>query len=315
MARYVKVATVSLGGIGGPHEGYAARMRERAAELLKRAALERPDIVCLPETFTGLGLPQDEWLKTAEPVPGPTTEAMARIAKRHRMFVACPILRREGDRVYNSAVLLDRRGEVVGIYNKNHPTIGEIERGITPGTEVPVFETDFGKVGFAICFDLNFPDVAEGLKQGGAELVLFPSMFRGGLILRIWAYLYGFYIASATPKEGSMIVDPLGRVLVQSWDYQPIICRTINLDSAVLHINYSQEKWPEIKRKYGPKVEIDISAPEGVFMLTSHHPKVSVDDIIEEFGLERRDEYFQRAEEVRRRALRRLWTRRSERRR
>ena len=84
--------------------------------------------------------------------------------------------------------------------------------------------------------------MAEGLKRGGTELVLFPSMFRGRLILRTWAYLYGFYMASATPKEGSMIVDPLGRMLARSWDYQPIICRTINLDFAVLHLNYNWER-------------------------------------------------------------------------
>ena len=304
MARYAKVATVSLGGLGGPREGYAERMRERALEMLETAALEGPDIVCLPETFTGLGLPRKDWFETAEPVPGPTTDALAEFARKHKTYVACPILRRDGDKVYNSAVLIDRKGEVVGVYNKMHPTIPEIEAGVTPGTEAPVFETDFGKVGFAICFDLNFPDVAEGLKRGGAELVLFPSMFRGGLILRMWAFQHGFYIASATPGEGSAIVDPLGRVLAQSWSYQPIICRTVNLDFAVLHIDFNYEKWPEIKRKYGPAVEIDVSAPEGVFMLVSHHPEVSATDVIEEFGLETRDEYFRRSERAREGALR-----------
>lgn len=81
MARFVKVATISMSSAGGPSRGYVERMRERALELLKRAALERPDIVCLPETFTGLGLPKDEWIKTAEPLPGPTTEALGRAAK------------------------------------------------------------------------------------------------------------------------------------------------------------------------------------------------------------------------------------------
>ena len=73
---------------------------------------------------------------------------------------------------------------------------------VTPGASAVVAQTDFGRVGFAICFDLNFRDVAEGNRTGGAELVLFPSMYAGGLQLSIWAHDFGFFIASATPRDG-----------------------------------------------------------------------------------------------------------------
>src|SRR2546429_164022 len=81
-------------------------------------------------------------------------------------------------------------------------------------------QLDFGRVGCAICFDLNFRDVAEGLVATGAEILFFPSMYRGGLQLRIWAHDFGRFILSATPGEGSALVDPLGRVLVESSRYQ-----------------------------------------------------------------------------------------------
>ena len=81
---------------------------------------------------------------------------MSAKAKQHRMYVAGGIVRKDekADRVYNTAPLLDRDGKLVGMYDKIHPYSPEInEQGITPGGEVRVFQTDFGKVGFMICYD------------------------------------------------------------------------------------------------------------------------------------------------------------------
>src|SRR5947209_18512820 len=116
MARNVRVASISFGGGGGSIEGRFERARAAAVDRLQRAALDRPDIVCLPETFTGLGCGTAEWAVTAEEVPGPTTEAVGAVAREHRMYVLCPMVRRDGARLRNSAVLLDRRGEPAGIY-------------------------------------------------------------------------------------------------------------------------------------------------------------------------------------------------------
>lgn len=303
MARNVRVASISFAGGGGAIEGRYERARRTAVELLEQAGLDRPDIVCLPETFTGLGCGEGDWFASAEPVPGPTTDAVAAVARRHDMWVICPLVERRGDRTYNAGVLLDRRGEVAGIYHKNHPTIGEIRRGITPGARTPVFETDFGRIGCAICFDLNFRDVIEGLAGGGAELVFFPSMYRGGLQLSIWAHDFALHIVSATPGEGSAVVDPLGRVLVQSSAYQKILSRVLNLDRRLLHIDENHRKWPAIKAKYGPGVEIDVATPEAVFALISHLPDVTAEDLVREFELETRDDYFHRANRVRAESL------------
>ncbi len=100
-----------------------------------------------------------------------------------------------------------------------------------------------------------------------------------------------------------MIVNPLGRILVQSSAYEPIISKIINLDYKILHIDYNNAKWKKIKGKYGPDVEIDVATPEAVFLLTSHLPNISVDQIIQEFQLENREQYFKRALSIRTRAL------------
>jgi beta-ureidopropionase len=301
MARIARIATIVYSGEGATTE----EKRGKGLQMLEQASLFRPDIVCLPETFTGLGLGSAEWIATAEEVPGATTKAAGEIARRHRMYVICPIVQREGERIYNSAVVIGREGEVLGAYHKVHPTIGEIEAGITPGTETPVFDTDFGRVGCAICYDLNFRDVIEGLAAKGAEVVFFPSMYCGGLQLRVWAHDFGVFVASAHSGGLSAIVDPLGRVLKWSSIYERILCREVNLDGIVCHIDYNERQWAHIRAKYGPLVEIDIATDEGKFRLVSHHPDVTAQDVVEEAGLERLGVYFERANRIREEALER----------
>jgi len=301
----VKISTISFAGSGdsGSTEERIDGNRRAALNLVEKAALDKPDIVCLPETFTGIGLETMEWFKSAETVPGPTIDALTEIARKNAMYVVCPIVEKHQGRTFNSSVLIDRSGKVVGSYHKMHPTIYEMEAGITPGIEPTVFKTDIGPVGFAICFDLNFRDVGEGLKERGAKLVFFPSMYSGGLQLSIWAHDLGFFVASAFTGDGSAIVDPLGRVLVKSSAYMPIISRTINLDFELLHIDYNNQMWGAMKKKYGSGIEIDVATPEAAFALYSNRKDVTVKDIIREFKLETRDEYFHRANAIRQKAL------------
>ena len=93
------------------------------------------DIACLPEEFAGT---------KAEPVPGPTTNAVAELAKQYHMYVICPIREQAGDREYNTAVLIDRKGDVAGYYRKVFVFWGEKVHCSTEG--VKVFETDFGRI-------------------------------------------------------------------------------------------------------------------------------------------------------------------------
>jgi len=305
LARYVRVASVSFGGTGiaGAVQETVERNLKEMVRLLEKAVMDEPDIVCFPECSPMLGLPIKDFVEAAEEIPGNILHTTASLARKYETYVVCPMTEKKGGRVYNSAVLIDRSGTYIGSYHKIHPTIGEIEAGITPGTETRTFKLDFGTVGFAICFDLNFEDVIKGLTQSGVELVFFPSMYPGGLQLRIWAFNYGIHLVSAFTGEGSMIVDPLGRALATSSSFSPVICKAINLDYEILHIDYNQEKWDSIKKKYGSKVELDVLRPEAVFMMASNLKDVTVKDIIHEFNLETRVEYFKRASKIREKAI------------
>ncbi|MEO2002544.1 MAG: hypothetical protein ABGY41_00430, partial [Candidatus Poribacteria bacterium] len=95
----------------------------------------------------------------------------------------------------------------------------------------------------------------------------------------------------------------LGNVLEQSDQYEPIISRRVNLDYADMHIDENHRQWDAMKAKYGDAVELDILSPEARFVLYSHHPSLSVEDIIAEFGLETASEYFARSNLRREEAL------------
>ncbi|UCH33548.1 MAG: carbon-nitrogen hydrolase family protein [Armatimonadota bacterium] len=301
MARYVTVASISRSPI--EFQGNPQALLDNAAHFVRRAKLFGADIVAFPEVYphhTGGETPA----AVAESLTslGPTLQRMTAEASSNSLHLIWPLYTCEGDRVYNSSVLIAPDGGIIGAYHKIHPTIGEIESGITPGTEARVFDTDVGRIGMAICYDLNFPDVRDGLGAAGAEMIFFSSAYRGGLQLRIWAFELGVYVISAILAELGRIVDQSGAVLAES-TYEALIARRINLDRRLLHMDYNWDKMDAILAKYGADVSFEYFTREAVFTIASEREGLSVDDVIAEFGLEGRADYFRRANEVRRAAL------------
>ncbi|HEX28838.1 TPA: carbon-nitrogen hydrolase family protein, partial [Candidatus Poribacteria bacterium] len=124
MSRYVRVSSISFGGAGGGGsvEEKVERNLKSALEWIDRAAFDKPDIIVLPEIFPSAGVGSDGWIETAQPVPGPITEAVGEKARRYNTYIVCPMVERKEGRIYNSAVLIDRKGQPMGSYHKIHPT-------------------------------------------------------------------------------------------------------------------------------------------------------------------------------------------------
>lgn len=165
---------------GGTIEANCAR----AAEWVRRCVDDTgAELVVLPETAstgftTGCG-PDRLWDLVSE-VPGPVTEPLQEAARRAGVHLVWGTYERGPERgvVLNSSVLIGRDGEVTGIYRKTHPFCTEIvTRGgwVTPGDEVCVIETDLGRIGMAICFDGDFPELWRIQAVHGAEVIARPS--------------------------------------------------------------------------------------------------------------------------------------------
>lgn len=171
-----------------------------------------PDIVCLGEGITLVGS-GETYVSVAEPVPGPTTEQLAEKARQYQMYLVAGLYEREGSAVYNTAVLIDRQGKVVGKYRKVNLPREEIEGGLTPGTEYPVFDTDFGRVGLLICWDIQYTDAARSLAAQGAEIILVPIWGGSFTLMQARALENHVYLVTAGYDCETAIINPVGEVL------------------------------------------------------------------------------------------------------
>jgi predicted amidohydrolase len=285
-------------------DGLTPRSKEQCVDqVLGRMdllAAGKPDIVCLTETFQlGSIQPRQKYDQLAEPVPGPTTDRMAQWARAHRSYVICPILERQGGKIYNTAVVLDRQGQVAGTYRKIHVVENEMQAGASCGRAAPrAIQTDFGKIGVQICFDVNWPEGWTALKRDGAEIVFWPSAYPGGRALYPHAWRNIFHIVSVPwAKPGAAeAIDPAGDVIASSGQWEPWICAPVNLEKGLFHLDFQIEKLRRLEAKYGRSVRVKWLHLENWFLLEAVDPELTIAQLKSEFGLVPLDEYLARAE-------------------
>jgi len=155
---------------------------EKILTRLEEASQNGAKLVVFPEcALTGYGFKSaEEAIPLAESIPGPSTQALAEAAKRLKISCVLGLLEREGESLFNTAVLVGPDG-LVGRYRKTHlPWLG-VDRFVKKG-EGPfqVYETEAGRIGILICYDLRFPEAARILALKGAEVILLPTNWPEG---------------------------------------------------------------------------------------------------------------------------------------
>jgi N-carbamoylputrescine amidase len=229
--------------------------------LIAKAAAEGAQITCLQEIFNGPYFPAEQdpkWYATAERDDGPTVTRMRELAREHGMALVVPFYEEAQPGVYyNSAVVIERDGSVVGKYRKTHiPQVGPCfweKFYFKPGNlGYPVFDTSVGRVGLIICYDRHFPEVARELGLKGAELVFNPSATVESLSRYLWeleqpahAVANGFWIAAINrvgveePLSShrfygsSYFCDPRGQIVARaSQDADEVLVADLDLDKA-----------------------------------------------------------------------------------
>jgi deaminated glutathione amidase len=253
MERFVAAAVQMSSG-----SDRAANLR-RASELIREAAERDARLVLLPEVFAWRGVDAAD-PTSAEPIPGPTTEAMAALARELGMFLAMgSILERVPDepRRYNTSCLLDPDGTLVARYRKVHlfdvdipgrVAVRESDTRIA-GDGAVVVRTRLATLGCSICYDLRFPELYRELARAGAEVLLVPSAFTAPTGAAHWdvlcraravenqCYLLAANQSGPSPHGhddygNSMIVDPWGTVLARAADGDAVV--TAEIDGAYL---------------------------------------------------------------------------------
>lgn len=217
---------------------------EHFAALVEEAGKLNADIICLGEGITVVSTGKT-FEEIAETIPGPASTIIGEAARKSKMYVVAGIYEKDGPVIYNTALLFDRQGNVAGKYRKTHLPQTEVLGGLTPGTEYPVFKTDFGTVGIQICYDYFFPEVTRNLALQGAEIILVPIWGDGRderrsfeIMARSRAIDYSvFFITSIYSNPRSLIINPDGKVLAFADSENKIAVADINLDEQ------SFEKW------------------------------------------------------------------------
>ncbi len=295
MPRKILVATTSLGMPGSTGRRSS---RDYGFELLDAAGSLHPDLVCLPEEFAVADRPSGQRGDGAEPIPGPTFDTLAAKARQYQTYVVAGLLERRADQLINTACMIDRRGHLVGQYDKIHPTIDEVASGIVPGDTVKVFETDFGRLGVAICYDIGWPAVWDELGALGAELVVWPSAYGGGFPLQTYAWRNFYHVVSAVWSFHSRIIDVTGQIVASTSRFTGLASAEIDLDKEVFHTDRNAAKLLEMQTRLGNRIALNPLTEEHVFTLQSNDPTLSVAEIVREFELEPFRAYHKRAERI-----------------
>ncbi len=223
------------------------------------------DVVCLGEAITivGTGCTAKD---CAKPIPGPATVQLADAARRNRIWVVAGLTEQAGDVVYNTAVLLDRKGRIAGKYRKVHLPREEWKNGIRPGDEYPVFDTDFGKVAIQICYDWFFPEAAEIFALKGARIIFAPTWGNtlpdragkvdGESVFRVRSRDNGIYMVPSVYSGNSLVIDPMGRILASSDGKEGVFWAQVDLNAreSLDWVGYWRSIGPRHRmiKSYGP---------------------------------------------------------------
>jgi N-carbamoylputrescine amidase len=256
---------------------------QRAVLFVEQAARLGADVICLPELFLSQYFCQTEdaaLFDLAEPLPGPSTEALGKLARERRVTIIAPVFERRAAGLYhNSAAVIGSGGEVSGVYRKMHipddPAYHE-KFYFTPGDlGFRAFDTDAGKIGTLICWDQWYPEGARLTALRGANVIFYPTAIgwhphekeQYGVVQRdAWrtiqrshAIANGVYVAAVNrvghekPSNGgagiefwgaSFLCDPFGVVIAEaSTDREEVLVGEVDLT----RIEEVRRNWPFLR--------------------------------------------------------------------
>jgi len=288
MARKVKCGLIQCSLPIQEGEGSIAKIKDAMIKkhlgFIDKAGKKGVQILCMQEIFsTPYFCPSQDlkWYATAETIPGPTTDLLCKYAKKYKMVIVVPMYEKVITGVYyNTAVVIDADGTILGIYRKVHiPQVAGFWEKFyfKPGNlNYPVFDTRYGKVGVYICYDRHFPEGARMLGLHGAEIVFNPSATVAGLSQYLWkleqpahAVANGYYMGCINRvgiekpwKIGkfygtSYFVDPRGQfVAVGSEDEDELIVADLDMDRIEEARNLWQFYRDRRPETYGDMVEL-----------------------------------------------------------
>lgn len=273
-----------------------------AAQWVEFAAKTGADLAVLPETINLLHRTQssaslDEFALDDWPSQ---TAVLCEAAARSGIALVLPLLVRDGGVLANRFFVLAKDGRLLGWYQKRVPAPGERASGLEPAQSAPI-EWEGIRIGGAICFDIYYPhETLDSQIDAGADLFVVPSQTPAGVMLDYCAVTYGVpFVLAYSPwsrildRDGEQLAAGGDRSETQRFGFaSPVLQATVNFDAVALFADQNQEKLRDVQRHYGSKVRIRFNQPNCLFMLESRSQDLSVAEVVRQFGLISRREYF-----------------------
>ena len=260
-------------------------MADIALEKLSLLAEDKPDLVCFPEIFlkTGGDLNNPDWVKIAQR----SVEMMQKKAAEMKCYVATSIYepsQKHSDLRYNCSVLIGRDGNIAGKYRKNHTVVMESEKlKVIPSGDLPVFDTDFGRIGMLVCFDIGWRDTWKAIAEKGARMIIWASAYDGGSLLNTYAAHNVYYVVSSVRTDHAKIIDLTGRTIKQSSVWDGLAMATVDLNTELFHIDQQYNRIEKLRKALGSKVTINTYSEENYFTIEPNDPEWPMERIKKEF--------------------------------
>lgn len=246
-----------------------------------------PDLVCLPEIFlkTGGDVDNPDWWGVTQRM----VAALRERARAMRCYIIASVYEPSNDYKgyrFNCGLVIDRQGEIAGKYRKMHTVCEEsMNTRVIPAIECPVFDTDFGRLGILICFDIGWRDAWKAMADKGAEMVVWLSAYDGGSLLNAYAAHYMYYVVSSVRSDHARIIDPLGKTLALGSVWDGLAMDAVNLDTTLFHIDRQYQKIDAVRAALGNKVTIRSYSEENVFTIEPHDDEWPIARVCDTFGL------------------------------
>ena len=183
---------------------------------------EKPDMIVFTETVYGCNVYSLTTEERALKIDSPEVTDICAKAAKYRMYIIVGLYINDAGLIKNVALVINRNGEIQHIYQKTHLPMYEAGEGVVPGSEIPVFDLDFGTIGILICWDQFFSETSRILHKKGAEIIVIPTAGDTEIQSRARALDSGAYvIVSGTHQSSSsMIIDPHGDIIATISDIE-----------------------------------------------------------------------------------------------
>src|SRR5262245_10278954 len=264
---------------------------DRMSEESERKYGRDLDLAILPEAAI-TGEVGANALSHAVPFEGLVGDTFARKAREHRCYIVVPTyLQESGERrrCSNAAVLVNRGGDVAGIYRKVHLVVSsdgkDMEGGSTPGHELPVFDCDFGKLAIQICYDMEFDRGWQELARKGAELIAWPTQSPQTAQPAFRAMQQRCYIVSSTWRNNASVFEPTGKIAAQVRPPEQTLVHELDLSYAILPWSSRLRHGKALKEKYGEKIGFRYYEDEDCGIFWSNDRQVPVRQMVRGLGL------------------------------